>query len=137
MPDIAGIHHAALSVADLDVSTRWYEDVLGLDVVLREPGGNRHGVVMKFPGSAPVLGLVEHRGYAGNSFDPTVVGLDHLALTVTSRPDLEALAQRLTAHGVDHSGVAEIPPGAILNFKDPDGIALALFWDRPVPGGTG
>ena len=137
MPDIAGIHHAALTVADLDASTRWYQDVLGLEVVLREPGGNRHAVVMKFPGSAPVLGLVEHAGHGGTPFDPTVIGLDHLALTVASRFDLEALAEHLTAHGVDHSGVIEIPPGAILNFKDPDGIALALFWDRPAGSGTG
>jgi hypothetical protein len=33
--------------------------------------------------------------------------------------------------GIEHSGVIEIPPGAILNFRDPDGVALALFWERP------
>ena len=32
---------------------------------------------------------------------------------------------------LEHSGAVEVPPGAILNFEDPDGIALALFWDRP------
>jgi hypothetical protein len=25
----------------------------------------------------------------------------------------------------------DIPHGGILNFKDPDGIALSFFWDRP------
>jgi hypothetical protein len=29
-----------------------------------------------------------------------------------------------------HSGPIEVPPGEILNLKDPDGITLALFWDR-------
>lgn len=33
--------------------------------------------------------------------------------------------------GVGHGGVVELPIGAILNFEDPDGIALALFWDSP------
>jgi hypothetical protein len=33
-------------------------------------------------------------------------------------------------HGVGHSEPVDIPPGAILNFKDPDDIALALMWRR-------
>jgi hypothetical protein len=40
-------------------------------------------------------------------------------------------AARLDSFGVEHSGPIEVPPGEILNLKDPDGIALALFWDRP------
>ena len=133
MPDIAGIHHASLTVADLDTSVRWYGDVLGMEEVFREPGEQRHAVVLRFPGTEPVLGLVEHGGHGASPFDPTTIGLDHLAFTVGSRHGLEALAEQLTAQGVDHSGVTDIPPGAILNFKDPDGIALALFWDRPDP----
>ncbi len=31
--------------------------------------------------------------------------------------------------GVTHSGVIDTPRGGILNFKDPDSLALALFWD--------
>ena len=34
------------------------------------------------------------------------------------------------ACGLDHSAVIDVPPGAMLNFTDPDGIGLALFWDR-------
>jgi hypothetical protein len=33
-------------------------------------------------------------------------------------------------HHVAHSGPIEVPPGEILNFKGPGGIAPALFWDR-------
>ena len=63
-------------------------------------------------------------------FDPQHRGLDHLAFTVGSEEELARWAERLDGAGVEHSGVLEIPPGAILNFKDIDGIALALFWDR-------
>jgi hypothetical protein len=38
--------------------------------------------------------------------------------------------QSAAPHRHEASNVIEIAPGAILNFKDPDGIALALFWDR-------
>ena len=83
------------------------------------------------------MGLVQHGREGTGRFDPTTIGLDHLALTVASLPDLEALADQLTAHGADHAGVTEIPPGAIVDFTDPDGIALALFWNRPSPLETG
>ena len=136
MPAITGLHHAALTVADLDRSTRWYQEVLGVEVVLREPLGRR-AVVMRFPDSGPVLGLVEHADHHDDSFDPARIGLDTLAFTVGSRADLEAFAEQMTARGVEHSGVAEIPPGAVLNFKDPDRIALTLFWDRPTSIETG
>jgi glyoxylase I family protein len=58
-----------------------------------------------------------------------------MAFTVASRKELEHWATELTLAGVEHSGIVEIPPGAILNFKDPNGIALALFGigtDAPV-----
>ena len=42
---------------------------------------------------------------------------------------IEQWAQRLTGAGVAHSGVIAIPPGAILNFKDPDGIQIELLSD--------
>lgn len=63
-------------------------------------------------------------------FDPTHVGLDHFAFAVESRDELDRWAERLDDLGIEHSGAIEIPPGAILNFKDPDGIALALMWRR-------
>lgn len=125
-----GIHHASLSVRSVDISCRWYEQVLGLEVLFREEGDERRAAVMRFPGGSDAVGLTEHRGNEA-SFDPTRTGLDHLAFTVGTRDELEEWADRLDEASVDHSGVVDIPPGAILNLKDPDGIALALFWDRP------
>ena len=85
---------------------------------------------MRFPGGGSSIGLVEHVGSENQTFDARRRGLDHLAFTVTSRDQLDEWAARLTAAGVAHSGPLEIGPGAIMNFKDPDGISLALFWDK-------
>ena len=85
---------------------------------------------MSFPGGGYSVGLVEHRPADERRFDPARVGLDHLAFSVETREQLDEWAARLSAAGIDHSAVADIPPGAILNFKDPDGISLALFWDK-------
>lgn len=80
-------------------------------------------------GAHPAVGLVWHEG-ATERFDPRVVGLDHLSFAVARREDVDDWARHLDSEGVAHSGAIDVPPGAILNFKDPDGIALAIFWDR-------
>ena len=65
---------------------------------------------------------------AEDRFDADRVGLDHLALTVGSRDDLEAAAQRLAAAGVEHGEVRDLPAFGvtILSVQDPDGINLEL-----------
>lgn len=131
MAELTGFHHVALSVSDRDASAAWYHEILGLEELFREEGDTRRACVMRFPTGGYSVGLVEHIPRRCEAFDPRQLGLDHLAFTVGSREQLEQWAGRLSAAGVEHSGVVEIPPGAILNFRDPDGIALALFWDRP------
>ena len=129
MSVLNGFHHVALTVTDLARSAEWYRDVLGLEELFREEGEQRQAVIFRFPGGGHAVGLVAH-GDAGRPFSPTVTGLDHVAFTVPTRPELDLWAERLRQHGVPNSGVIDIPPGAILNFKDPDGIALSMFWDR-------
>jgi catechol-2,3-dioxygenase len=126
---LGGFHHVALTVSDLDASAVWYERVLGLVVLFREDGDRRRAVVFGFPGGGHAVGLVWHAG-ADDGFDPRRIGLDHVSFAVDRREDLDGWARRLADEGVPHSGVVDVPPGAILNFKDPDGIALAIFWDR-------
>ena len=130
MTELVGFHHVAITVSDVNVSADWYATVLGFEELFREEDDGRRACIMRFPGGSKGVGLVEHRGNEGTAFDPTRLGLDHVAFTVATQQELEQWAQRLTAAGIAHSGAIDIPPGAILNFKDPDGIALALFWDR-------
>jgi glyoxylase I family protein len=128
MSELGAFHHVALTVRHLDASVEWYRRVLGFEVDFQEEGEGRRAAVLRFAGGATSVGLVQHG--EGEAFDPTVTGLDHLAFAVGSRDELAAWAARLDAAGVHHSGPIDIPPGAILNFNDPDGIALALFWAR-------
>jgi len=129
MTILIGIHHVALTVGSRDESAAWYASTLGFEELFREDGDDRKACVMRFPGGGYSVGLVEHAS-PPEAFDPRRLGLDHLAFTVASRNELERWAAELTRAGVDHTGIVEVPPGAILNFRDPNGIALALFWDR-------
>jgi glyoxylase I family protein len=126
---LAGLHHVALSVKDLDVSIAWYVDVLGLTEEVHLGAEDRRWVILRLPGTKQQVGLVEHKA-AGAGFAPQNLGLDHVGFAVASGEEMDAWAATFQERGVDSSGVIPTPFGAMLHFKDPDGIALALFWNR-------
>jgi glyoxylase I family protein len=137
---ITGLHHLGLTVRDAEASAAWYQDVLGFrrDGAFAAPDGSRRKVFLRHDGLAQRLGLTQHAGGAGGPFDETRAGLDHLALAVRSRADLDAWAGRLAAAGVTHSPVAlanSVPGAAVLVFRDPDNIQLELFFDPAPPAG--
>jgi glyoxylase I family protein len=132
MEHLDGLHHIALTVSDLDRSAAWYHEVFGLVEQFREDSATRKAIVFSLPSGSASVGLVEHVGSGGaQHFDPTIIGLDHFAFSVRSHDEMRQWAAHLDALHIRHSGPIAIPPGEILNFNDPDGIALSLLWDRP------
>ena len=122
MPQFAGINHVALTVRDLDVSQRFYCDLLGFTQVL-DTGVGRVCIDRQ---TGFTVALLHPEEASGDDFSPLRTGLDHLGLAAGSRDDLVAWEQRLQAAGVDCSPIQDLPLGHHLNFKDPDGIALEL-----------
>lgn len=131
-PQIAGAHHMGLSVRDLDRSIRFYRDVLGA-AVIREP---YRGNSPSFSGRMAIvslgtlgLDLIEHAANDGELFGPDCTGLDRLSFPADSRTDLEQWANWLDELNVSHSGVKDVAEvGWMLNFSDPDGIALEIIY---------
>lgn len=135
MPELNGYHHTQLTVTDVVASGEWYQRIFGFEPLLREPPGERQRFVMRFPGSGQTFGLIQHE-QGGVAFEPYNVGIDHLAFAVASWESLQAWAQVFEDNGIEYTGPLEAPFGGMLHFKDPDGIALALFWEPPVPPGA-
>jgi glyoxylase I family protein len=129
MNELVGFHHVALTVRDLEASASWYRGLLGFEDLFHEESPERRACVMRAPGGC-VVGLVQHPTDAYEPFDPRHGGLDHVGFAVASRDELLGWVQRLTDAAVAHSGLIDTPAGGVVNFKDPDGIALAFFWDR-------
>lgn len=131
MRELVGVHHVALTVADCAASASWYRTTFGMVELFSEDGPTRRARILGFADGRYSVGLVEHTTAALNAFDPTQCGLDHLAFTVENRDELLEWSAHLTRLGIHHSGVIDIPVGAIVNLTDPDGVAVALFADAP------
>jgi glyoxylase I family protein len=128
VPEFPPIAHVAVTVTDLDRSTRWYSELLAADPVLDEDeqiGGFHHTVFAL--GGGQLLGLHTHTDAAGDRFDEHRTGLDHVAFACRDRGELQAWAARLDELGIVHGGIVDAHYGSGVSFRDPDGIALEFF----------
>ena len=131
MPRILRYHHLSLSVTDLDRSTAWYQDVLGLELTAEVEGAVFRRRRFRAPGEGITLTLTRHDG-AGERFDERRTGMDHVSMEVGAPEDLEALRARFEELGVDHSDVRRMSSGAaMITFRDPDNIQLEVFAAPP------
>ncbi|OLF04640.1 glyoxalase [Actinophytocola xinjiangensis] len=134
---IRRLNHAVLYVRDVDRSAAFYRDVLGFVVVDQRPtaaflraaeSDNDHD-----------LGLFAVRGGPPAS-DGTVVGLYHLAWSVSTLPELATFAQRLATAGA-LVGSSDHMVSKSLYGKDPDGLEFEISWlvprDRVTPEMSG
>ena len=125
-------HHVTLTVGNLDASSAWYQEVLGLEVVAEREGAGWRRVLLK-RSAGLMIGLTEHETTAGDdAFRETRVGLDHVSFACAGLEALEAWRERFEGLGVTYSPIAETPVAHVLVFRDPDGIQLEFF----APKGT-
>lgn len=128
-----GISHIRLTVTDITRSRAFYDRVFGWPVFAEVPAdldpADADRFAYLYGGVLYVAGnvLVGLRPVADDRFDENRVGLDHLSLSVANRDELDTAARALDALGIAHEPVTTIEHGAILQFRDPDGIALELF----------
>ena len=129
-----GYSHVRLTVTDIERSRAFYDAVFGLPVVFEVPAdaddatreqlGFLFGGVIYSLGGGCLFGL---RPVAQDAFDENRVGLDHLSFAVAGLPEIEAAAALLDEHGIAHSGIKDLGRAYILEFRDPDNIALELY----------
>ena len=122
------LNHAVLFVADVDRATRFYTDVLGMELVSREPGLN--GAFLRLPrsGNHHDLGLF---GIDGAIPQPRrSVGLYHLAWQLDTVDELVEFRQILLDSGAD---TGESSHGATKSVygADPDGNQFEVMWMLP------
>jgi len=126
------IAHIRLTVTDIARSREFYESVFGWRVALAVPedadDATRDALGFLFGGVIYQIGesLVGLRPVATDTFDEDRAGLDHLAFRLAGKAELDSAAKHLDDLGIAHEPVKDIGPAYILEFRDPDNIALEL-----------
>ena len=123
LPAETRIGRAALRVADLDETTAFYRDVVGLAVLDRDDERATLGA-----GETPLLVLERDadRPARGRSD----AGLFHTAFGVPSRPALgKALSRVRDRWRLD--GASDHPVSEALYLDDPEGNGVEIYRDRP------
>ncbi len=128
----SSIAHVRLTVSDIERSRQFYESVFGWPVLLEVPDNadeaTRSQLSFLFGGVIYDLGgtLLGLRPVATDRFHEDRAGLDHIAFRLTNKDELDSAAAHLDELGIAHEPVKDIGPSYILQFRDPDNIALEL-----------
>jgi catechol 2,3-dioxygenase len=118
-----------LQVADLRRSLAYYEGVLGMQVVDREPGMARLGAAED---RSPLLELHERPGAAPVPRRGRL-GLYHFAILLPDRPALGRFVRHLSERG-ERAGMSDHLVSEAVYLTDPDGLGIEVYADRPRSG---
>jgi catechol 2,3-dioxygenase-like lactoylglutathione lyase family enzyme len=152
MTAIRGAHHTSFTVPDLQRSLDFFQNDLGLEVVVRRvidaayfgrvvglPGCRVEAALLRLPGSEHLLELFEYVAPRGQPCAPRPCdpGSSHLALLVD---DLPALYERLCSRANFVSAPVAIDAGPnrgglAAYLREPGGILIELL-QLPAPGTT-
>ena len=136
IPAPVGYSHIRLTVTDIARSRDFYERVFGFDVAYEAPPEDADqatkdalgflfgGVIYAF-GDRNLLGL-RPVAPGSDNFDEDRVGLDHLSFRLPRQADLHTAVGVLDELGVAHEDPKDLGMMWILEFRDPDGVALEL-----------
>ncbi|MBD0288529.1 MAG: VOC family protein [Bacteroidota bacterium] len=124
-PQTTGIHHIALRCKDFAVTKDFYQNRIGLPLVLDTPD------LIGFMAGTVFVGFrkAEPKNETEGVFSPFRVGLDHVAMTCESEEELHRFAKGLADAGVENTGVKkdETLQKLYVAFKDPDRIQWEFY----------
>jgi len=124
---IGKMGHAVLMVRDIDASVRFYTQVLGFKVSDVYPDSMTKGrmVFMRFNDDHHGLGLVGQGKSASKHRE-----FHHLAFEVSSIDEVFRARDHLEKNGVqvDFDGRRRAGSQVSIEFRDPDGHRLEIFW---------
>ena len=142
MPRTIRISHPGISGANTEETIRFYTELLGMELVLRQPNldyepedhflfhvGNDNFIAYFLPRDEAQHASSYEQARPGSGH------MDHLAIDVDERGFEQALRE-LRAAGVHVEGPLERGYERSIYFKDPNGVTVELLvWHTPPPPG--
>ena len=121
-----GVHHVALICADVERTTRFYQEVLGFPLTTMFENRDLPGSTHFFfdIGSGNTIAFFDLPGVDPAEYAEVLGGLHHLAISIETEHWTQAKG-RLDHHGVPYDHV----DGTSLYFRGPDGERLELIAD--------
>ena len=130
---LSGINHLAFITRDMEMTIRFYRDLLGMELVagIGHPNyrhyffrcGNTQVAFFEYPGASDM----ERKPHGAPTRAP--LGFDHVSFTVDSRAALFGVKDQLEAAGFEVSGAVDHGTIWSIYFYDPNQIPLEVSWD--------
>lgn len=124
-PKTTGIHHISLRCRNMEITKKFYQNIIGLSLVLDT------AELIAFVAGPAIIAFRKASPKNGKDtvFNPFNIGMDHLALGCESKAELERVAKGLTDAGVENTGVKldETLQKMYVAFKDPDRIQWEFY----------
>jgi catechol 2,3-dioxygenase len=130
-PASSHIGHVHLRVSDLQRSTAFYSDVLGLTITANGLDIGLPIVFLAFGEYHHHLALNALTSAGGARPSPANTGLHHFALAYPDEVALALVVQRIYAHGYPIDSAEDHGATLSVYMSDPDGIGVELYYDRP------
>lgn len=139
---VQGLHHFAWRCRDAEETRQFYEDLLGLPLVHvikadRVPSTGEHcpyvHIFFQMKDGSYIAFFDLGDGLAAEPSPNTPAWVNHLALRVDSRSDLEKARARLEEAGVKVIGITDHGFVQSIYFFDPNGIRLELTTAMSTP----
>ncbi|MDA0998914.1 MAG: VOC family protein [bacterium] len=150
-PKLKQLQHIAIIARDIDVSLRFYRDVLGFRMIERHGPGEAEGYnnylnFMTITDEHHVINVVElaPENRPKEDRSPSGYGLHHFAFSVEDKAEFDAWYDHLKANGVKfvkepvvHSPTHPEGDGSwgenrAMYFPDPDGNLIEIFCDMGI-----
>lgn len=127
VPPGTRIGHVHLKVSNLDESIRFYQEVMGFDLIIRY---RNQAAFLSAGGYHHHIGLNTWESLGGEPPPAGTTGLYHFAINYPERRDLAAALKRLLDHRWGIDGASDHGTHEALYLHDPDMNGIELAWDR-------
>ena len=132
---LGGVHHAAYRCKDAKETVEWYEAMLGMTYTTafaedHVPSTGEYcpyvHIFFEMTDGSYVAFFDLGDDTAAEPSPNTPAWVNHIALRVDSVADLQAMRERLEAHGVDVLGITDHHIIRSIYFFDPNGLRVEL-----------